>query len=607
MSGIAAVIRFDGGPPLDDLQRLVSAAPHRAPDGVGTWQGPGAALAKLHRVVLPGQRTADQPFAERDGPHVAILDGRLDGPGDGADRVLAAVARHGAAGVEQIHGEFAFVVWNVQTRTVVAARDRLGLRPLHWAMDGARLLVASDVAQILAGLARTPAPDETAVSDLLAFEPGTDDRTLFATIRRVPPGHVLVVDDRGPRLTEYWRPEPAPADERRSDADYAEECRALLRRAVGERLRATTPPVLFFSGGIDSSSVLATALDVAPRLGVAAPQPMSMVFDQEESDERGYRRAFTERHGVAPIDVTPGAIDADEYLAQARRRGTVPDVPAEFIGRPLFWRAREIGARVGLTGAGGDFLFGGSTLQYADLLRRGRLVSAVRQYLHDRKTDDSGWTPEGLLTGGLWPLLPRAVRSMLRRPLGRVMGIERAPAWVRLPRPDRQAVPDPPRGVSHASWEICWGLRSGWTAYFLESGERGASESGVEPRHPLLDPEIVRFTLSLPERQRRRERTMKHVLRRAADLPPAIEGRLTKADFGYVILDAFEALGGRTFFERLQIGEAGWVDPNAAVTGYNLVRNRDSWRDQRAGVVLPRLWMLAAVELWYRATYGRSG
>jgi hypothetical protein len=100
---------------------------------------------------------------------------------------------------------------------------------------------------------------------------------------------------------------------------------------------------------------------------------------------------------------------------------------------------------------------------------------------------------------------------------------------------------------------------------------------------------------------------MKHVLRRAADLPPAIEGRLTKADFGYVILDAFEALGGRAFFERLQIGEAGWVDPNAAVTGYNLVRNRDSWRDQRAGVVLPRLWMLAAVELWYRATFGRSG
>src|SRR6185437_792978 len=136
---------------------------------------------------------------------------------------------------------------------------------------------------------------------------------------------------------EYWRPEPAPADERRSDADYAEECRALLRRAVGERLRAAAPPVLFFSGGIDSSSVLATALDVAPRLGVAAPQPMSMVFDQEESDERGYRRAFTERHGVAPIDVTPGAIDAHEYLAQARRRGTVPDVPAEFIGRPLFW------------------------------------------------------------------------------------------------------------------------------------------------------------------------------------------------------------------------------------------------------------------------------
>jgi asparagine synthetase B (glutamine-hydrolysing) len=360
---------------------------------------------------------------------------------------------------------------------------------------------------------------------------------------------------------------------------------------------------MFFSGGIDSSSVLATAADVARELGVPPPHPTSMVFEKSESDERRFRRAFFEKHPLAPVEVPPGAMDGGEYRAQAKRRRVLPDMPSEFIGRPLFRRAREMGARVGLTGAGGDFLFGGSTHAYADLVSRGRLMAAAAQYFRDRKTNDSGWVPEAFLVSGLWPLLPQPVRSLLRRPARRLMRMPDAPSWVRLPRPDRAAVPDPPPGVSHASWEICWSLRSGWTSVFIESGERGAAEDGVEPRHPLWDPAVIAFALSLPERQRRRHGTMKYVLRRAANLPDAIERRDNKADFGHVIEDAFEALGGRRFFETLATAEAGWVDPDPACRGYDHVRTHSALTDPRSAALLPRLWMLAAVEVWYRAVY----
>jgi asparagine synthase (glutamine-hydrolysing) len=613
MSGVAAAVRFDGGPPLRrELEAMVAAAPHRAPDGCGTWHGEGAALAKLHRLVLPGQQTAHQPFLERGGPHVTIVDGRLDDPlhtagsvDDDAAFVSAAVARHGAGAVEHIHGDFAFIAWNARTRVMLAGRDRIGIRPLHWAMDGPHLLVASDVAQVLAAMSRLPRPDESAVADLLGFEPAVDARTLYAGVNRVPPGHLLCVDERGPRLHEYWRPEPGVADERRSDDDYAEECRALLQRAVASRLRAAHRTVMFFSGGIDSSSVLSAAIDAAPRAGVQPPQPLSMVFEQPESDERTYRRALTDAHGLDVVEVLPGTLEREAYLEQARRRRQPPDLPAEFIGRPLMWRTRELGARVALTGAGGDFLFGGSPLHYADLIRRGRIAAAVAQYMRDWKTDDSGWSAHGLLSAGIWPLLPQPVRNVLRGPARRLAPrATGSPAWLRLPLADRSAVPDPPQGVSHASWETCWSLRSGWTGLFLESGERGASESGVEPRHPLLDPAIVRFALSLPERQRRRGRTIKYVLRRSARLPISIETRLTKADFGHVMLEAFEMLGGRAFFERLQIGECGWVDADAACRGYDLVIARSPLTDPAAASLLPRLWILAAVELWYRAVYG---
>lgn len=616
MSGVAAAVRFDGGPaPLRELDALIAAAPHRAPDGCGIWHEAGAALAKLHRLVMPGQQTTHQPFVERNGPHVTIVDGRLDDPlstdggvQDDAVCVSAAVARHGAGAVELLQGDFAFVSWNRQTRALVAARDRIGIRPLHWAMDRGCLLIASDIAQVLAAMSRRPAPDESAVADLLGFEPAIDARTLYAGVSRVPPGHVLVVDERGARVHEYWRPEAGIADERRSDDDYAEECRALLQRAVAVRLRATSRPVMFFSGGIDSSSVLSAAIDVSARAGVPPPQPLSMVFDQPESDERAYRRAFADARGLGTIDVLPGALDAAGYREQAERRRLPPDLPVEFISRPLMARTRELGARVALTGAGGDFLFGGSPLHYADLIRRGRLVAAIAQYARDAKTDDSGWSPHGLLSAGIWPLLPQRVRGVLRGPARTLVGGGvGAPAWLRLPLAERPAVPDPPRGVSHASWETCWSLRNGWTSFFLESGERGASESGVEPRHPLLDPAIVRFALALPERQRRRGRTIKYVLRKSARLPEPVDTRLTKSDFGHLMLQAFEILGGRRFFERLQTGECGWVDRDAACRGYDLVRARSPLTDPAAGSLLPRLWILAAVELWYRAVYGSEG
>ncbi|HEX6463871.1 MAG TPA: asparagine synthase-related protein [Vicinamibacterales bacterium] len=617
MSGVAAAIRFDGGPaPIHDLRALIDAVPHRAPDGVGSWSGGGAALAKLHRLVLPGQHASAQPCVERDSSLVLVFDGRLDNRDelsvrysirpegtDDAAYVAPALGRDWDRAIEMLEGDFALIAWNPRTRTAIAARDSLGNRPLHWTVRGSTVLLASDVAQLLAALPSTPLPDESAVSDVLSFEPPSDSRTVYRGVSRVPPGHVLIADERGVRLREYWRPEPRPADEGRSDEDYVEECRALLRRAVVARMRAVTPVLVFFSGGIDSSSVLATAVEVARAGGVPPPHPTTMVFDNPESDERCYRHAFFEKQPLQPVEVLPGPMDGRAYRAQAATRRVLPDMPSEFVGRPLFAKAKALGARVGMTGGGGDFLFSGSTHHYADLLSRGSVAAAVRRYLRDWKTNDSGWAVDGLITNGLWPLLPQPVRTVLRRPARRLMRIPDAPSWVKLPRPGRAAIPDPPSGVSHASWEICWSLRSGWTGVFIESGERGASEDGVEPRHPLWDPALIAFALGLPERLRRRDGTPKFVLRRAANLPDAIEHRHTKADFGHLIEQAFVVLGGRPFFEHLALAEAGWVDTDAAARAYDLTLTHSAVTDVRSAALLPRLWMLTAVELWYRAVY----
>lgn len=610
MSGLAAAVSWDGADCLPALQALIAAGRHRAPDGVTTWTGPGAALARLHRLTLPGQSIAAQPALERGGPHALVFDGRLDeasgGNRDDGDAALEAIVRFGSDAVSRLDGDFAFVAWNTAARTLVAARDRLGLRPLYWARAGSLLVLASDVRQLVAVLPQTPPPDLSAVAALIAFEPSNDERTLYTGIHRVPPGHLLAADERGIRLRAYWRPEPSPRERVRSDAEYVEECGALLDRAVAGRLRAASRPVLFFSGGVDSSSVLASALRVAPSLGVEPPRPLSLVFDQPESREESYRAAFADATGVCAEEVRPARFDAAEYAAQAARRALPADLPGQFLGRSMRRRASESGARVVLTGEGGDAVFAGSTFVYADLLRAGRVLSAVRQHRLDATYDDSGWSRLGLLTDGVWPLLPYRLRRHLRAPFGRLIGIGRGAPWLRLPLAERDPVPDAPRGIPLASWAVAWELQHGWTSHFVEAFERDAVEWRLEPRHPLLDAALVQFALSLPEDQRRRGRLTKFVLREAARLPPAIGARLTKSDLGFTLRDTIDALGGRRFFAGLRMAAAGWVDASAACRGYDVVCRASSPADPVAGSLLARLWLLASMELWFRAQYDRA-
>lgn len=611
MSGIAAAVSWDGAECLPGLRALIASGRHRAPDGVTMWAGPGAALARLHRLTLPGQSISTQPALERGGAHALVFDGRLDQAGapdrsDDADVALAAVVRFGADAASRLDGDFAFVAWNTSARTLVAARDRMGLRPLYWMRTGSLLLLASDVRQLIAALPQTPPPDLSAVAELIAFEPPNDDRTLYAGVHRVPPGHVLAADGCGIRLHAYWRPEPAPPERRRRDAEYVDECRALLDRAVACRLRAASRPALFFSGGVDSSSVLASALRVASSLGNETPRPLSLVFDEPESREASFRAAFADAAGVCTEEVRPAPLDVAEYAAQAARRALPPDLPGQFLGRSMRRRAFESGARVVLTGEGGDAVFAGSTFVYADLLRAGRILTAVRQHRLDATYDDSGWSRLGLLTDGLWPLLPHSVRRHLRTPLGRLVGGGRGVPWLRLPLAGRDAVPDPPRGVPLASWAVAWELQRGWTSHFIEAFERDAVEWQLEPRHPMLDAALVRFALSLPEDQRRRGRLTKFVLRAAAGLPPAIGARLTKSDLGFTLRDTIDALGGRAFLAGSRMAAAGWIDASAACRGYDVVCRGRSLADPVAGSLLARLWLLVSMELWFRAEYDRA-
>jgi asparagine synthase (glutamine-hydrolysing) len=280
-------------------------------------------------------------------------------------------------------------------------------------------------------------------------------------------------------------------------------------------------------------------------------------------------------------------------------------MPADEMASTLYAAMRERGYRATLTGAGGDFLFTGSVFQYADLLRQGRPVAAVRRFIDDWYAD-TGRTPLGLLQHGVWPLLPRAIKDALRPLARRVVSYTDRPEWLCVERTPDDGFPDEPRGGSFATEEITRQLGCGMHAFFVECAERYAAEAGIELRHPLLDKRLVQFALDIPDDQRKRGRLTKFILREALgdDLAEAVRLRRNKGDFAHAVAEAIESVGGESFFNNLQIAEAGWVRGDMLTEKYRTMQRQYPLGPDVYGDHVPALWMVTAVELWFRAAFG---
>jgi asparagine synthase (glutamine-hydrolysing) len=627
MGGVAAIVRWDGAPVAEnELRRVAEASLHRGPDGIRMRAArphrPGTstpAFAAAHLRFATCEPFDDrQPLLDLARGISFVFDGRLDnrpellsrlGLRDGgtSDAALAleAFARWDAASAAQLLGDFAFIAWDARCGRLVGARDHMGIRHLHFHASPRLFVCATDIAQVLAHAEVPREPDPAVAADYLAGDVRNTERTLFRGISRVPPGHVVVVEQGAVRIDRFWSAEPRTPIRYASDVEYARHCRELLTRSVGARLRCNGPIAAMLSGGLDSSAVVTAAWRLVQ--GQVRPQPFSMVFPgHAESDERPFLHAVARQCGATVIEVLPDSITAHALQQQARGWRATPAMPADEMAATLYAAMREHGCRATLTGAGGDFLFTGSVFQYADLLRELRPVAAVRRFIDDWYAGETGRSALGLLHHGVWPLLPRPIKDALRPLARRVVSYADRPEWLCIERTSDEVLPDAPRGGSFATEDITRQLGSGMHAFFVECAERYAAQAGIELRHPLLDKRLVEFALDIPDDQRKRGRLTKFILRQALgdDLAEPVRQRRSKGDFSHAVAEAIESLGGEHFFDRLQIAEAGWVHGDMVVDKYRTMRRQYPLGSEVYGDHVPALWMISAVELWFRSAFG---
>jgi asparagine synthase (glutamine-hydrolysing) len=271
--------------------------------------------------------------------------------------------------VHRLRGEFAMVLWDQRNRTLVAVRDRFGIKPLFYAWHDGALYLASEVKALFA--AGVPARwDATSVSHSVEYG-GHQARTLYDGVSQVPPGHYLIATDRHVQLHQYWdfnypaaaSVPPRPAEE------YVAEFRSELEEAVRLRLRADVPVGCYLSGGLDSCSVI----------GLAArhhPDPIrafTLTFDRPDYDEEKEAREMASRVGAEFHPIPIGQDDLADHLGDAVYQAEAFCVNAHGVAKYLLSRAvRESGYKVVITGEGSDEILGGYAHFRRDMLMYNR-------------------------------------------------------------------------------------------------------------------------------------------------------------------------------------------------------------------------------------------
>jgi asparagine synthase (glutamine-hydrolysing) len=580
---IAAILRVDGSA-LDSVlpARTVSTGLPFAPDLKGAWaDGPvGVADARLDLTENSGPSLL--PARDDQRGLVLAWDGRLDNRDDlvaslggrptesPIDEILVfeAYAKWGVMFIEHILGDFAFVLWDGRARRLLAARDRMGVRPLHYAFDGRSLVITSRIGQILDGAGFARHLNEPMIANYLSFNASRSPETLFRGILRVPAAHILQHDQgaQAPRVWRYWSANVNPPIRYSNDGDYAEHFRAITETAVQSRLRTAYPVGVMLSGGLDSSSVacLASRLKAGTGSNHGRLTTFTTVFDHpRDGDERQY---------VEPLVAHLGL---DSYLVSSDgmwtlHEGAPPigswDEPFEGmydgVVEGLLDRAQAEGVRVLLTGHGADMLFSGS-----------------RYYLHDVLLDLG---------------LPASVRDMMRCPLSRwksVLGSLilasltasrpvheasfKAPEWVRpdfalrMAREQSLRTGHPPQRFNRPSQQCDFEAIS-----YVEFAQKmlwmqaEGIRRGIDLRHPFLDARLIDFCMRIPSWQKQRSGVTKVLVRSVMheSLPLVMAERpFSRTDFTMVLDRGLRERQRHQwegcFTAGFRLAEMGYVDP----------------------------------------------
>jgi len=514
----------------------------RAGDRVRLQIEPPAILGVAHRAPEPASGLLQPPSFAVDDDFVVLADAtlyylpdlcrvlgvRVGANPSASQLILSAFRKYGVGCVEHLEGDFALLIWDRHSRRVFCARDFTGRRPLFLAPWRGGLVVATSLDSIAALPGFDPQVNLAAVgSDAAGLLFACDDETCMRGVSSLRAGHTAQWSANEPLITKrFWHPSAKNVEPMSFD-DAAVHLRELLTTAVTERLSRSGPTAVWMSGGRDSTAVFAAGMH-AIRNGTSNGELVQVCRSHPRGDSGREDEAIDEIGrwwGVTPhwtdaqhTPLFPGIRNRTRWSAEA----FAP--PFEGLTRALARTGRALGSSIALDGYGGDFLFQVSRVYLSDLVARGRVTRALRDW---RAMDGGKEGLRGFFHYGMQPLLPRWATTALRAARGnqslRASMQRTTPPWIddRFVRQhsltERFAAlgPEGQPGPSAVEREAQFYLTHQFFARVNAKMAGFALDHGVELRSPLLDRRIVRFALSRPAEERNNAGDHKRLLRAA--------------------------------------------------------------------------------------------
>ncbi len=602
------------------VERMVSALERRGPDGAGIESWPGAMLGHRRLAIFDLSNMGRQPMLSPDSSVGVVFNGAIYNWRDLRGELETSGYRfrsetdtevlvHGYAEwgidrlVERLRGMFAFGLWDEARRKLFLVRDRLGVKPLVYAVLDGEIAFASTVRALKAG-GRASEIDEAAVAEFLEFGYVTDARAIYKGVDKVPAGAIVEWSDGQLRRREYWSPpvvstESVPS--RKSFDEAVERIESLFVRAVEKRLQADVPVGALLSGGVDSSLVCWAISKLGGEITAFTVGAPNDPWDETE-DARETARELKIEHRVLEIsaDDSPDIHELTEAYAE-------PFACASALGMLKVSRAVSREATVLLTGDGGDDVFLGYP-EHRHFWMAQRLARVL---------------PKS--AGHLWNLLKRGVpqRGLARRAasfmdyttggLGAVASHHDG-----LPFYERHhMLGERLKDVHPYGRALSWSFDSGRNllAEFLEYDRKGrfvaeymtkvdgaTMHHALEARSPFLDQELWEEAARLPFDLRLRGGQLKAVLRELARRRVGERvAQGAKRGFGVPV---GRWLAGR-WRERVEetlresiMGREGWIDAPRVLEQLN--------EAAQTGTAPNQLWYLYVLENWMRHEAGLS-
>ncbi len=592
---------------------------HRGPDAEG-YAELGAAFLGHRRLSVIDIESSLQPMTTADGRHTILFNGEMYNyktlraelqmlgrtfrtAGD-TEVTLQAIAQHGEAALGKLQGEFAFTCWDAGTQTLFCARDRLGVKPLHYFFDGAVFAFASELKALLEHPAVSRELDLDALGLFLECQYIPAPLTIYKNIRKLPAGHALKFENGQLREWSYWQPSYAG----KPDWDEAESLARLdaqLRRSIESMLVADVPLGAFVSGGIDSSLIAAIMTDMTAKpietfnLGF---QSNDNVTDTTQSEHvyaaRVAKHIGANHHAlmVTPDDVL-GAFDSwvDVFDEPFGDQAALPTM--------LLSKLTRQHVTVALTGEGADEVFSG--------------YSNYRKRVSEEKFT-------GLLGARYSPLraaIPLMPASIQKDRVIKAIGLPLAQRYATIPNVfDRATHPSlfsdtlQRHQKSHIAdyaakfFDECDAkdyieklmyvdMRLWLPDDLLTKVDRATMAYSLEARVPYLDYEFVEFVAQLNPALKQNGKTTKYLLKKLAEkyLPDSIVHRGKQ---GFVMPLSPWLEGGLKKHMEASLGPDGLQKRGLFREGAlaNLLNQHRRGASNHAG----RLWALTVLELWFQ-------